>query len=166
MGMIHEDDKTNVPLVNYICDVYNVRFNYAIEVDGSYHLLPAQKERDEIKDRVLRKAGVRVFRVTAFDEKDLSVVASQILQLRKHSTSDPRKYERQMKRRKRKLAPDGQFVRQEKIAKRFRLNEAKKKYWKMAKENARKNASQTWVESPPLQKPKRREFPDITEGNT
>jgi len=47
---------------NYIVDFYCAKVNIVIEVDGSQHYTDSGKKSDEIRDRYLNGAGLKVLR--------------------------------------------------------------------------------------------------------
>ena len=47
---------------NYIVDFYCAKVNLVIEVDGGQHYTDSGKESDEIRDRYLNGAGLKVLR--------------------------------------------------------------------------------------------------------
>lgn len=81
-GFKHPNDKPNVPKKFYIFDVLNEKFKYAIEIDGSYHDIPAQIKRDNSKTLFLYKKGYKCFRIKAFDKQDFDNTAEDILAYR------------------------------------------------------------------------------------
>ena len=50
------------PIENYIVDFYCAKARLVIELDGSGHYFPAEKEQDRIRDEVLTQLGLRVVR--------------------------------------------------------------------------------------------------------
>lgn len=52
------------PIETYIPDFVCLRKKLIVEVDGGYHLGKEQKERDEIRDSVLKKIGYTILRFT------------------------------------------------------------------------------------------------------
>lgn len=54
----NEDDK-----IGYIVDFYVARCHLAFEIDGGYHNIPEQKEKDDKRDEWLRRHGVKVVRL-------------------------------------------------------------------------------------------------------
>jgi len=55
------------PLKNYIVDFFCYEIELVIELDGSYHNHPEQKEKDEIRDLHLKALGYKVLRFTNDD---------------------------------------------------------------------------------------------------
>ena len=58
------------PAGPYVLDFYCESAKLAIEVDGSVHGAGDNPERDAIRDRWLKEAGIRTFRITAKDVLD------------------------------------------------------------------------------------------------
>lgn len=52
----------------YICDLISIKYKTIIEIDGSFHELPQQKLKDEIKDRKYLEAKFNIIRVKYEDE--------------------------------------------------------------------------------------------------
>jgi very-short-patch-repair endonuclease len=52
---------------NHIIDFYCAKANLVIEVDGGQHYTDSSKKSDEIGDRCLNGAGLRVLRFSDFD---------------------------------------------------------------------------------------------------
>lgn len=48
----------------YFADIYIMRWNIIIEVDGGYHNSQARKEADKLRDELCAQKGIRVFRIT------------------------------------------------------------------------------------------------------
>ena len=82
MGMTHSSDRANVPVGYYIADVLSNAYWYAIEVDGGYHTSKIQKERDFKKDCFFLQQGILIYRVAAYDELGLEIVAAKIRRIR------------------------------------------------------------------------------------
>ncbi len=69
------------PIGKYILDFYYHQFQLGIEVDGEYHNEPKQMEADQLRTRILQKAGVYVLRFSnAQVEQDIETVMSEIRQ--------------------------------------------------------------------------------------
>lgn len=47
----------------YFVDIFIKRFNIVIEVDGGYHNTPEQQEKDKVRDTLLGKLSIRVYRI-------------------------------------------------------------------------------------------------------
>lgn len=58
-----------VPVHEYILDFYCHELKLAIEVDGSSHDTPDQKEKDLIRDYDLEQLGIKVIRIDDSDVK-------------------------------------------------------------------------------------------------
>jgi len=58
-----------VPIHNFIIDFYCHELKLAIEVDGSSHTHPDQKEKDNVRDYTLQQLGVKVIRISDTDVK-------------------------------------------------------------------------------------------------
>ena len=66
---------------NYIIDFYIASAKIAIEIDGSGHNLPEQRQADEMRDDALARLGIRVIRYTNLDvQKRFHVVCEDILE--------------------------------------------------------------------------------------
>lgn len=52
------------PIGSYVVDFYCAERRLAIELDGSVHSQPSQLRKDEEKEQFLRRAGVRVLRIS------------------------------------------------------------------------------------------------------
>lgn len=66
----HKNDLFNCPFQNqYIPDILNHKYKYIIEIDGSIHDTPKQKQKDIKKDLFYKKFKYRVFRVKAFQKE-------------------------------------------------------------------------------------------------
>jgi len=48
------------PVGNYVVDFYCFNLRLAVELDGSAHSQPSQRQRDEEKERYLRRLGIGV----------------------------------------------------------------------------------------------------------
>lgn len=48
----------------FIPDFYHPEYNLAIEVDGSIHDIEEIKQRDQLKERILKNHGVKIIRLT------------------------------------------------------------------------------------------------------
>lgn len=67
------------PIKDFIVDFFCYQAMLAIEVDGSVHHDPTQRERDEERTRILNQLGIRVIRVTNHEvESDSESVLSAI----------------------------------------------------------------------------------------
>ncbi len=55
------------PINNYIVDFYCSKLNLAIEIDGISH--DAKIENDEVRDEILKNAGVKIIRFRDIDIK-------------------------------------------------------------------------------------------------
>ncbi|MFV1883448.1 MAG: endonuclease domain-containing protein [Balneola sp.] len=58
-----------VPVHEYILDFYCHELKLAIEVDGGSHDVPAQREKDKIRDFKLQQLGIIVLRIDDLDVK-------------------------------------------------------------------------------------------------
>ncbi|MEQ9266613.1 MAG: endonuclease domain-containing protein [Balneolaceae bacterium] len=58
-----------VPMYKYIADFFCHEIKLAIEIDGSSHNNPRQKEKDRMRDYNLKQFGVRVIRIEDIDVK-------------------------------------------------------------------------------------------------
>ena len=75
---------------NYILDFFCVEAFLNIELDGSQHGHPEQKQKDEERDAWLEKAGVKVLRFwNARLRRDNDVVRNTIWQALQESVSHP-----------------------------------------------------------------------------
>ena len=74
----------NIRLTQNFCAYhYIIDFRFqelAIEVDGSIHDKPEQKEKDLIKDRNLKAIGFKVIRIKAYDEMSFNIAICKIKQ--------------------------------------------------------------------------------------
>jgi very-short-patch-repair endonuclease len=52
------------PIAKYIADFYSHLLVFVVEIDGGYHLEPAQKEFDDFRDEDMHQLGIRVMRFT------------------------------------------------------------------------------------------------------
>ena len=74
------------PVDNFVLDFYCHEHMLAIEVDGPVHRDPAQKERDQTREEILRQKGIRILHISAeLVETDLDAVLEQIAA----ATTDP-----------------------------------------------------------------------------
>ena len=55
---------------NYIVDFYSYSAKLVIELDGSQHYEPENREKDRVRDDYLRSLGLEVLRYTNFDIHD------------------------------------------------------------------------------------------------
>ena len=68
-----------IPIDRYIVDFYCKELQLAIEVDGSIHFENGHQEKDAVRDKRLRRFGVRVIRFSDLDVKNnLGWVLEQI----------------------------------------------------------------------------------------
>jgi very-short-patch-repair endonuclease len=59
--------RRQVPFRGWILDFACFKHRLIVEIDGSHHEVdPAQRERDAVRDRVLRREGFQVLRFTNF----------------------------------------------------------------------------------------------------
>lgn len=72
-------DIYNDPIDNYIVDILNKKFMYAIEVDGSWHDREDAKIKDLKKDKKLKQLGFLVIRVKHNDLNSLKIAIYKIL---------------------------------------------------------------------------------------
>ena len=67
------------PLERYIVDFYCKPLSLVIEVDGSYHFEQNQKIKDQHREEVLKKMGLRFLRFSEQQvRKDMDVVLKKI----------------------------------------------------------------------------------------
>ena len=59
-----------IPIDNYIVDFYCKELQLAIEVDGSFHYIEGQQEKDTIRQNRLEKLGVCFVRFSDQDVKN------------------------------------------------------------------------------------------------
>lgn len=77
-------DIFNVPINDkYIPDVSNKKYRYVIEIDGSIHDLPEIKAKDQVKQKYYQSKCIDVYRIKAYDNKQLVEVVQKIVNKRK-----------------------------------------------------------------------------------
>lgn len=82
-------DEFNKPFKSkYIPDVLNIVFNYVIEIDGSLHETPEQKEKDRIKDEFYKSHGYTVIRIQAYNNNSY-IEAIKLLFVLRHKKRMP-----------------------------------------------------------------------------
>lgn len=82
IGMKHGEDQANEILCGFIPDVLNHKYKYVIEVDGLIHIKKKIKKRDEIKNEVFSKNGFSVFRLEAYNDYQLGILADEVEKIR------------------------------------------------------------------------------------
>ena len=70
-------DIYNTPCGRYIPDVINYKYNYIIEIDGSFNS-KEQQYKDRVKDLSFKRSGYQVFRVEAFNMDSFNTVLSNV----------------------------------------------------------------------------------------
>jgi very-short-patch-repair endonuclease len=65
----------------YICDLISLKYKTIIEVDGSYHDLPIQKLKDEIKDRNYINSNFSIIRVKSNDDNSFNECLNKLEQI-------------------------------------------------------------------------------------
>lgn len=90
-GMFSKKDRSNLPLGFFIPDVVNFGYAYVIEIDEPYHSDPKQQSTDRRKDAFFNQLGFDVFRIPAFDEKELQSVIEKIKVIRQQGHKARRK---------------------------------------------------------------------------
>ena len=77
-----KQDKFNRPFKKYIPDVYNEKFKYIIEIDGSFHDSYEQQRKDWKKDKYFQKLGYKVFRLKAYDNQKFKETMIKLVRYR------------------------------------------------------------------------------------
>ena len=86
----NEHDKPNEIVCGFIPDLYNNKYNYIIEIDGSIHKNKSIKKIDKIKDKVFNNKGIIVFRIEAYNYDHFGILCDKIEFLRKRKDYKPK----------------------------------------------------------------------------
>lgn len=70
------------PYQNYILDFYSHKLKLVIEVDGDYHFIPEQIEKDNYRDESLEKDGLNVIRFT--NEEVLKSIETCLMKIKEY----------------------------------------------------------------------------------
>lgn len=86
-GLEDENDEYNSPLGRRIPDVINRKYRYVIEVDGYIHARGPVRQIDVRKNKYYRNLGYEVFRVIAYNQKQLFCLVECIERLRMNAAA-------------------------------------------------------------------------------
>jgi very-short-patch-repair endonuclease len=97
--------------IGYIVDFYVPRCRIVFEIDGGYHDIPEQQEKDKKRDVWLTRQTIKVCRIKNEEVSDEAACTKKVFELLKNS-----KYYRQQKKRKKsvkgksKIIGTGRFI--------------------------------------------------------
>ncbi len=84
-----------IVVLGYVVDFYSFKLKLAVEVDGGYHLPVSQREKDEYRDQVLTKHGIKTVRIETTTDKaemlrQIEKVKHTVWNLRRRKRRKPR----------------------------------------------------------------------------